>query len=277
MKRRLLNAVLCLLAALLLCGAAAPAGPTLAVHVFDAGKADAILLTTAEGAVLIDTGEKGFGKEIVAYCRKQGIERIDCLILTHFDKDHVGGAAKVINKLPVGQILQSNYPKESAEMRNYLNAAEKAGLKPLTLREELRFTLGGVAFTVNPPAQAAYASSPSNNSSLIVTADCGARRLLFLGDAENARLAEFLAADPGTFDLVKLPHHGAWHRMLPQLLEQTRPSLAIITSSDEEPEEAKTAALLESLGIEALLTREDALDLFCDGQALTVAQRGTDG
>ena len=65
--------------------------------------------------------------------------------------------------------------------------------------------------------------------------------------------------------------------MLPQLLEQTRPSLAIITSSDEEPEEAKTAALLESLGIEALLTREDALDLFCDGQALTVAQRGTEG
>lgn len=58
MKRRLLNAVLCLLAALLLCGAAAPAGPTLAVHVFDAGKADAILLTTAEGAVLIDTGKK---------------------------------------------------------------------------------------------------------------------------------------------------------------------------------------------------------------------------
>lgn len=272
MKRRLFNAALCLLAALLLCGAAAPAEPTLAVHVFDAGKADAILFMTAEGAVLIDTGEKGFGKEIVAYCREQGIERIDCLILTHFDKDHIGGAAKVINKLPVGQILQSNYPKESAEMRNYLTAVERAGLAPLTLREELSFTLGGVIFTVNPPALEHYDSSPSNNSSLIVTAECGARRLLFLGDAENARLAEFLASDPGTFDLVKLPHHGAWHRMLPQLFAQTQPSLAVITSSDEEPENPKTTALLQSLGVEYLLTREGALDLFCDGQALTAAQ-----
>ena len=272
MKRRLFNAALCLLAALLLCGAAAPAEPTLAVHVFDASKADAILFMTAEGAVLIDTGEKGFGKEIVAYCREQGIERIDCLILTHFDKDHIGGAAKVINKLPVGQILQSNYPKESAEMRNYLTAVERAGLAPLTLREELSFTLGGVIFTVNPPALEHYDSSPSNNSSLIVTAECGARRLLFLGDAENARLAEFLASDPGTFDLVKLPHHGAWHRMLPQLFAQTQPSLAVITSSDEEPENPKTTALLQSLGVEYLLTREGALDLFCDGQALTAAQ-----
>ena len=270
--RKRLSILLCLLAALLLCGAAAPAEPTLAVHVFDAGKADAILFTTAEGAVLIDTGEKGFGKEIVAYCREQGIERIDCLILTHFDKDHIGGAAKVINKLPVGQILQSNYPKESAEMRNYLTAVERAGLAPLTLREELSFTLGGVIFTVNPPALEHYDSSPSNNSSLIVTAECGARRLLFLGDAENARLAEFLASDPGTFDLVKLPHHGAWHRMLPQLFAQTQPSLAIITSSDEEPENPKTTALLQSLGVEYLLTREGALDLFCDGQALTAAQ-----
>lgn len=270
--RKRLSILLCLLAALLLCGAAAPAEPTLAVHVFDAGKADAILFTTAEGAVLIDAGEKGFGKEIVAYCREQGIERIDCLILTHFDKDHIGGAAKVINKLPVGQILQSNYPKESAEMRNYLTAVERAGLAPLTLREELSFTLGGVIFTVNPPALEHYDSSPSNNSSLIVTAECGARRLLFLGDAENARLAEFLASDPGTFDLVKLPHHGAWHRMLPQLFAQTQPSLAIITSSDEEPENPKTTALLQSLGVEYLLTREGALDLFCDGQALTAAQ-----
>ena len=270
--RKRLSILLCLLAALLLCGAAAPAEPTLAVHVFDAGKADAILLTTTDGAVLIDAGEKGFGKEIVAWCQERGIERIDCLILTHFDKDHIGGAAKLINKLPVGQILQSNFPKESTEMRNYLTAVERAGLAPLTLREELSFTLGGVSFTVNPPALEHYDSSPSNNSSLIVTAECGARRLLFLGDAENARLAEFLASDPGTFDLVKLPHHGAWHRMLPQLFAQTRPSLAIITSSDEEPEEAKTTALLESLGIEALLTREGALDLFCDGQALTAAQ-----
>ena len=93
-----------------------PAGATeLTVHFFDAGKADAILLTTPDSTLLIDAGERGFGKTILAYLEEQGIERIDYLIVTHFDKDHVGGMARVINNIAVGTVLQSNQPKDSEE------------------------------------------------------------------------------------------------------------------------------------------------------------------
>lgn len=267
MKRRI-SALLCLLAALLFCGAAAPAeppGPALRGYFFQAGKADAILLTTENGAVLIDTGEKGFGKEIVAYCAEQGIDKLDWLILTHFDKDHVGGVARVLRELPVGRVLQSVYPKDSKEVANYQKALRRAGLEAETVREPLRFTLNGVSFTVDPPRLERYADSPSNNSSLIVTAECGGCRLLFPGDAESARLTEWLEGEPAPCAFLKLPHHGEWDRALEPLLEQIRPGCAVVTSSDKEPESPKTRELLERFGVTCFYTREAPVLLACDG------------
>ncbi len=268
--RKRLNILLCLLAALLFCGAAAQPEPTEALpalegYFFQAGKADAILLTTENGAVLIDTGKKGFGKEIVAYCAEKGIGRIDCLILTHFDKDHVGGAARVLRELPVGRVLQSVYPKDSVEYEHYLKALRRTGLAPETVREALRFTLDGVSFTVDPPQLERYADSPSNNSSLIVTADCGGCRLLFPGDAESARLTEWLAGEPAPCAFLKLPHHGEWDRALEPLLGQIRPGCAVVTSSDKEPESPKTRELLERFGVTCFYTREAPVLLACDG------------
>ena len=266
--KRLLNILLCLLAALLFCGAAAPQTPTLEVYFFQAGKADAILLTTENGAVLIDAGEKGFGKEIAAYCAERGIGKLDYLILTHFDKDHVGGAAKVLRELPVGQVLQSGYEKDNKEFQNYLKALRKAGLEPVTVREELCFTLDGVDFTVDPPRLERYADSPSNNSSLIVTVSCGGCRLLFPGDAESLRLMEWLENEPAPCAFIKMPHHGEWNSALLPLLEQLQPDSAVITSSEKEPESPKTRELLARFGVDCFYTREAPVLLACDGKAV---------
>ncbi len=276
MKRRI-SILLCLLAALLFCGAAAPAelpGPALRGYFFQAGKADAILLTTENGAVLIDTGEKGFGKEILAYCADQGIEKLDCLILTHFDKDHIGGAARVLRELPVERVLQSCYAKDSKELKNYGKALKRAGRKAETVREELSFTLDGVTFTVDPPRLERYGDSPSNNTSLIVTVRCGGCRLLFTGDAESLRLTEWLAEDPAPCVFVKMPHHGAWNSALLPLLEKMQPRFAVVTCSEEEPENPKTRELLERFDVECFCTREAPVLLSCDGTELFLRYEG---
>ena len=273
-----------LAAALLLTGCAAAArestsgtaaenpAAALSVHFFDAGKADAILLTTAHSAVLIDAGEKGFGKTILAWLEAQGIEKLDYLIVTHFDKDHVGGAAKLLNSIPVGTVLQSSGAKDSEEYENYLKALDKAGITAVTVRELTDFTLDGVRYTVDPPRQTSYAEDESNNSSLIVTVQHGDLRFLFAGDAQTERLAEFLDTEPAACDVLKLPHHGKEEPLLEALLEATRPTYAVITSSDEEPESEAVLAALEQAGVRALLTRSGAITLTSDGTSLTVRQ-----
>ena len=246
------------------------AATDLTVHFFDAGKADAILLTTANGSALIDAGEKGFGKTILAYLEEQGIEKLDYLIVTHFDKDHVGGAAKVINNITVGTVLQSNSPKDSDEYEKYVKALANAGIEPVTVRETLTFTLGGVTYTVDPPARETYADDPSNNSSLIASVVNGADRFLFTGDAQTARLAEFLDGGVSEVDVLKLPHHGQDEPLLSALLDATRPAYAVITSSDEEPESDATVAALERAGATVLLTRNGAVTLRSDENGVRV-------
>ena len=118
-----------------------PVSATLKLYCFQAGKADAFLLWNEAGAVLIDTGESGFGKTILAKLEELGIERLDWLILTHFDKDHVGGAKKLLSELPVGCVLQSNCPKPGAEAyEKYCKALEERNISPVTLREPGRLT-----------------------------------------------------------------------------------------------------------------------------------------
>lgn len=274
-------AVLLLAAALLLTGCAGsdatitpePAEDSeLEVHFFDAGKADAILLTTEDSAVLIDTGEKGFGKTILSYLAQKGIERLDCLILTHFDKDHVGGAAKVLSGIPVDTVLQSNRPEDSDEYRSYVEALAAAGIEPVTVRETYVFTLDGVSFTVDPPRQTDYPEDSSNNSSLIVAARHTETRFLFTGDAQTRRLAEFLDANDESFDVLKLPHHGGDEPLLSELLASTKPTFAVITTSAEEPESEAVAAALEQAGVRVLRTAEGAVTLISDGK--TAVKKG---
>ena len=278
MSRRRRLAALLLAAALLLTGCAAaapapapaPAAGTLELHVFDAGAADAILLRTENSAVLIDAGEKGFGKTILAYLAEQGVDALDYLIVTHFDKDHVGGAAKVLNSIPVKAVLQSNQPKDSDEYENYVEALRGAGIEPVTLRETDTFSLDGVSYTVDPPRQSAYAQDSSNNSSLIVSVQNGGNRFLFTGDAQTARLAEFLETGSAACDVLKLPHHGQDEPLLDALLAAANPSWAVITSSDDAPESDAVVKTLEQDGIRVLRTRTGAVTLHSDGTAVTL-------
>ncbi len=243
---------------------------TLNVWCFQAGKADAFLFWNETGAVLIDTGESGFGKTILEKLAELDIKRLDYLLITHFDKDHVGGAKKLLSGIPVGTVLQSNSPKEGAEAyEKYLAALESCGLEPVTVRQTMSFSLGETVFTVNPPEKDSYPQDESNNSSLIVTVSHGNHRLLFCGDAEDLRTEEFLETKPGRFDFVKLPHHGKYQKTLRELLNETRPDYALITSSEEEPEEPETMELLSEFSVEALLTRNGPIQIICTADGLT--------
>lgn len=252
---------------------AQPETTDLEVYFFDAGKADAILLTTENGTVLIDAGEKGFGKTILAHLEEKGIDKIDYLIITHFDQDHVGGAAKVINNITVETVLQSNCPKDSEEYEKYVKALDNAGLEAATVQETCVFTLDGVAYTVDPPRQSRYSSDNSNNSSLIVTVRNGENNFLFTGDAQTERLEEFLDSSWDTYDVLKIPHHGKDEPLLGALIESTKPAYAVITSSDEEPESTATVELLEQAGAEVLLTREGAVTFNSNGVNIEVLSR----
>ena len=241
----------------------------LSVYFFQAGKADAILLSTAEHTILIDCGLKGYGKTVVNYLKQRRIDTVDCLIISHFDKDHVGGAAKVINKLSVDRILQNDFMKDSKECGNYLKAVDKAEIVPETVTEDISFTYDGVSFEVSP-ARAEYPEKTSNNRSLVVSVTTGETDLLFAGDIETDRIADFVSDNKRIYEFLKVPHHGKEEPAMKELLTSVQPGYAVITSSDDDPESEQVMSDIYDAGAEVFLTRVDPVMLTTDGSDLKV-------
>ena len=242
----------------------------LQIYCFSAGKADAFLLTTANGTVMIDAGTKDFSDELIAYLKSAGIDRIDYLIVTHFDKDHVGGAGKLLSTFPVGAVLQSNCPQDNGPYQTYAIALGNSQIDTITVRETYTFKLDGISYVIDPPKKDSYNNSPSNNSSLIVSVANGSNSFLFMGDAEHDRIKEFLSDHKGTYDFLKVPYHGYWQKKLEELIGTAHPAYAVITSSIAEPEDERTTAMLSGLGAETFLTRNAPVIVRSDGENISV-------
>lgn len=120
------------------------------VSVLKVGKADAIILQTANHSIIIDCGETDDGKEILKYLSKNNIFKIDCMIITHFDKDHVGGAADILNSITTEQIITPSYEGSNNEYYNYIKTAEINNITPLMLTENMTFVLDDVLFEIYP-------------------------------------------------------------------------------------------------------------------------------
>lgn len=246
--------------------------PSFRVVCLNAGKADAMLLLSDNATVVLDTGEHGEGKEIVKTLENLGVQKIDYLILTHFDKDHAGGAAKVIKEMDISHILQTYPVKDNDAYHDYLKAVADASITPEIVSSDYDFVLDSITYHVMPPDCTAYAESESNNSSLVMQVTHGDNTFLFTGDAENARLQELLNDTSvnlhSTF--LKVPYHGHYQTMLPDFLNKVVPSYAVITSSDDEPEDDETIALLDSIGCHTYLTRKGSITFVSNGTSIEV-------
>ena len=71
------------------------------IKIFKVGKADAIVVENNNEYMVIDVGEEDDGFEIVNYLQDREVFKIKKLIITHFDKDHVGGADTLVENIEV--------------------------------------------------------------------------------------------------------------------------------------------------------------------------------
>ena len=239
------------------------------IYFFNAGKADAIIISNNNKYIMIDTGEESLSPEILSYFKNNNINELEYLIITHFDKDHVGSAASIINNIKVNNVFQSNYPKDSEYYNNYLNALSNKNITPKTIEGNYEFTLEDLNIVVNGPIKI-YDKNESNNSSLIVKINYKNTNYLFMGDAENARLKDYVSEETNTYDFIKIPYHGNYLKRLDDLLEIIKPKYAVITSSNSMRESSETINTLSELGIKYYLTRNGDINIYSDGTSIII-------
>lgn len=235
--------------------------PSCTIDLIDVGKADCIVIKTASRVIMIDTGEQENLPSVIFYLSQNEITKIDTLILTHYDKDHIGGAYKIIQDYNVETIIESSFTSKDEEYTSYHELANSLGINLLKLTENHSFSFDGCDFDIDIPKKSKYKDKNSNNSSLIISLKCGDKRFLFCGDAMEARLDEFIATAPGKYDFVKMPYHGNYIENLDEFLDEVKPDTVAITCSKKNPASAEVLALLSERKIITYQTRFGTVSL----------------
>ncbi|WP_081749138.1 ComEC/Rec2 family competence protein [Butyrivibrio sp. FCS014] len=245
---------------------------SLIITALKGGAADSFVLLSENHVVVIDTGLESKADKLVEFLKSQGVTRVDELIITHYDKDHVGGADHIISEFEVGKVYTTYHSKESDDITEYIAALESKGLSESTVTELISFEADNVTYTIYPPQKTSYADSESNNSSLVVRVTAGENSMLFAGDAESERISELLETTGLESTVLKIPHHGRIDANTEKLIDYINPDYAIITSSGSEPEDQEVLDMLESRGVKTYLTRDGNVTIVMDSAGIAVTQ-----
>lgn len=238
------------------------------VTFFDEGKADCMVLKTDNSTVVIDCGVKGTGKRLTAFLEERNVSDVDCLIISHYDRDHIGGAAKLIKNFNVKQVYAPDYADESEELTKYNDALKQKNITPQLLTSDVSFTADNVDYTVFAPKQSEYSKNNDNNHSLVTKAVYGDTSFVFSGDCMEERLSEIM--DIGRCDLLKIPYHGRKLDNLGEFLDKTAPQYAVVLTSKKEFS-SKVKSLLSDRNITYYAScYNDTITAVSDGKAIKI-------
>lgn len=202
----------------------------LEVHFLDVGQGDCTLIKYGEHAMLIDAGENDSGTKIQAYLNSQGVTRLDYVIGTHPDSDHIGGLDVIIYKFDCKMVMLPDYKKDTKTYRDVLGAMNSKSYKNTLPEVGEQYSLGEAVFTIVAP-NGTY--DTANNSSIGLLISYGDRTFLFTGDAEEE--AEQDIATNGIeidCDVYQVGHHGSKTSSSEELLNAASPAYAVISCGE---------------------------------------------
>ncbi len=265
---------------------AALAQPDGLLHVvaLDVGQGDAILVVAPNGRrMLVDGGPSpsavldGLGRRFAPWDR-----RLDVVVLTHPDADHVGGLPAVLARYRVGHVVQPEAPHDTPDARAWADAVAAEGATTWTARRGLQLTLDGAAGVVAtvawpPPGDVAAAigapEAATNDRSVVLRLGYGMGRVLLTGDIESGVERALVRSGLDLrADVLKVAHHGSATSSGAAILAAVAPRLAVISVGADNRFGHPDPAVLARLGpLRVRRTdRDGAVDVLLDGRDVWV-------
>ena len=245
------------------------------VHILDVGKADSILVECKGHWMLVDGGTPEKGKIVVRYLKRRGVTRLDYVVNTHPDEDHVGGLKDVLEDFPVQHYLATKVrpdliPEDSAYL-DTMAALRRKGLPEEIPKPGDQFSLSSMEICVLGPV---VPGNSTNNSSVILMLRYRSIRFLLTGDAEKEEEQSLLAAGENlSADMLKVGHHGSNTSTCAEFLKAVHPKYAAISVGYDRNKLPKAEVLkrLSLAGTKIYRTDVEGTILFLtDGKTITV-------
>ena len=211
---------------------------TVEIIFLDVGQGDALAIRSPGGRwILVDTGPRGRtydagARVVLPYLRRRGVARIEALVLTHPDLDHIGGAEAVLQGLDVGYVVDPSQATGRDAYVSVLEAARQNAVPWLEARRDVSITFDGIEISILHPdgaTNASYSGTDSNAQSVVLLVRYGEFEALLTGDAPVEVEEAILDDLPLELEVLKVGHHGSNTSTSPLLLAQTSPELAVIS------------------------------------------------
>ena len=241
------------------------------VHFIDVGQGDCTLVKCGDSAMLIDTGDDSQGTAVQNYLQKQGVKKLDYLILTHPDADHIGAAPVIITKFQIDKVFISNFEKDNKTYRKLIQALDDKRLSYSTPTVGSSYSLGNAQFTILAPNDVYEAP---NNASIALLLQNGDNRFLFSGDAEEEAESDILKNGFSvSADVYQVGHHGSRTSSSKAFLNAVNPTWAVISCAEGNVyghPHAKTLNTLRRMGVKVFRTDEQgSIVAQSDGKEIT--------
>ncbi|HST53788.1 MAG TPA: ComEC/Rec2 family competence protein [Pyrinomonadaceae bacterium] len=277
-------------------------GGRLRVDFLDVGQGDSALVTMPDGTTLLVDGggrpelrqgrrdgedddaeefepdSRGVGDAVVSeYLWWRGLARVNYIVVTHADADHIDGLNAVAKNFKVDAALVARAPRDDAEFVRFASTARDAGLPVYVVGRGDSLRFGAVEADVLWPTLAeGDADSPSgNNQSLVLRLRFGQRTFLLTGDAESdAERALVAAGDDIRSDAVKVAHHGSRTSSTESFVSASRPAFAVVSVGQDSPYGHPHPEVVErwrAAGAQVLTTgQRGTITVSTDGEDLKV-------
>jgi competence protein ComEC len=283
--RRLRGLVALVAAQVALAGAplAPAADGRLHLTVIDVGQGDSLLLRSPSGRAIVvdaggsrdlrfDPGERRVGPALW----RQGVRRLDALVVSHAHPDHAGGVPFLLRAFRVESSWEGPAPMRDPAWQRLDAALRAAGIRRLAVARGARLDWDGASVAVLGPAPPPAAPlRVRNEDSLVLDVRFGEVHLLLTGDVAGD--AE-RALRPGPALVLKVPHHGSRTSSSPFLIGAARPQLAVVSSGARNPFGHPHPEVLDRYrAAGALLLRTDrdgSVHIATDGRRVWVRASG---
>lgn len=214
----------------------------LKVHFIDVGQGDCTLIITPLGKrIIVDGGEGNsdkydYGKKVLfPYLLDRGINRIDYLVVSHADSDHIGGLIYVLENMKVNNIFIGTQPKSSNQLEALIKIANKKKIKITILEKgDIKKIEKDIKLEVLwPDKNNLISENTLNNNSLVFKLKYNNFSIFFAGDIEEIAEKEIIKVYREDLQkinttVLKVPHHGSKTSSTKEFLEVVSPKVCLI-------------------------------------------------
>ncbi|MCM1545352.1 MAG: MBL fold metallo-hydrolase [Ruminococcus sp.] len=201
------------------------------VHFIDVGQGSSTLVQCGNTGILIDAGEREYGKTVVGYLKEAGIDRLEYVVASHPHSDHIGGIKDVLDSVYVENIImpqltEINIPTTRI-YENLLLAIDEKHINVMSANFGDKYTVGGAEMEILGPVEQV---KDLNNMSVICKIKANSVKFMVLADAEKQELNSIYRRNYDfRCNVIAMGHHGSRTSIHNEFLQSVNAKVAIIS------------------------------------------------